>query len=312
LQELLAAVDSSLWESHRWYFLTTLVILVAQVVLIAALLVQRARRRHAEEATRASEATVRRGYERIRQLAGRLINAQESARAGIAQDLHDDVSQHLVYLSMSVAALKTTPGCVDDPELQRALTDLEQDTRCVLDSIRRLSHELHPTTLRVLGLGPALQAHCVEVAKRHGVHVAFATASDFRYLNHDVALCLFRVAQESMRNGLVHGHAHQFTVTLSIADRNVCLDVTDNGSGFEYESARRRAAGLGLVTMEERVNVIGGDLHVVSEVGKGTTVHVRCPVDPPSIVAHRLSAGSGHDRRTQTPPVPDVVSAQSK
>ena len=272
----------TVWETYRWHILGTLGVLAAQVLLIATLLVQRARRRRAEGMLRKSEATLRSSYARIRQLAGRLINAQESARAGLAQDLHDDVCQHLVYLSMSVSALKASPGRIEADEAQRAFTELEQDTRCVLDSIRRLSHELHPSALRVLGLGPAVKSHCLEMEKRHGVQVTFSSNNDLRHLNPDVAVCLFRVAQESLRNGITHGHASQFTVTLASSDTHVELTVADNGSGFDLQAVRREGDGLGLVTIEERVNVIGGEVRISSAVGQGTAVHVRCPLEPQS------------------------------
>ena len=272
----------TLWETYRWHILGTLGVLTAQLLLIATLLAQHARRRRAEAMLRQSEATLRTSYERIRQLAGRLINAQESARAGLAQDLHDDVCQHLVYLSMSVSALKTTPGRLDSDDTQRAFTELEQDTECVLNSIRRLSHELHPSTLRVLGLGPALKSHCLEIEKRHDVQVAFTSNDDLRHLDTAVGVCLFRVAQESLRNGIAHGHASHFTVTLAASDTQIELTVADNGRGFDLETVRHRGIGLGVVTMEERVKVIGGDVQIVSDVGRGTTVGVRVPRHAPT------------------------------
>ena len=100
----------SVWETYRWYIVGTIVVVTAQLLLIAGLLRQRARRRHAEETILAREASLRTSYERIRQLAGRLINAQETARASLARDLHDDVCQRLATVSMGVDALRTSAG----------------------------------------------------------------------------------------------------------------------------------------------------------------------------------------------------------
>jgi signal transduction histidine kinase len=138
------------WESYRWYIVGTVIVVAAQLLLIVGLLTQSARRRRAEETIRAREATLRTSYERIRHLAGRLINAQEAARADIARDLHDDVCQRLVYVSMAVNSLKASSGRIQDEEAQEGLSELERDTLGVFDGIRRLSHELHPVSLRLL------------------------------------------------------------------------------------------------------------------------------------------------------------------
>ena len=280
------------WESYRWYIIGTLLVVAAQLVLIAGLQTQITRRRRAE-------ATLRTSYERIRHLAGRLINAQESARAGIAQDLHDDVCQRLVFVSMAVSGLKNASGDVQATGTQQAFSNLEQDTNGLFDRLRLLSHDLHPATLRVLGLTPALKAHCVEVEKRHDVHARFRTEGDLGRLHPDVALCLFRIAQESLRNGVVHGRARHLEVSLVRSGEQVELSITDDGAGFDLAAASRNGSGLGLVSMEERAHLVGADVHIVSEPGRGTTVRVRGPAEPPQAI--RLPASGEH---------PDVTPAE--
>ena len=267
------------WESNRQYIIGIIIVVAAQLLLIAGLLTQRARRRRAEEAIRASEATLRTSYERTRQLAGRIIHAQEAARAGIARDLHDDLCQQLVCVSMGVDSLKHSSGHLQDPKTQRALTDLERDMLRVFDGVRRLSHDLHPASLRLLGLGPALQAHCLEVEKRHDVRVSFTIEPDLEGLSPDVAVCLFRIAQESLRNGLNHGHARRFAVSIARSGDDVELTVRDDGRGFDLEAVRRNGRGLGLVSMEERAHAISGSVHVVTSPGQGTTIRARGRAD---------------------------------
>jgi signal transduction histidine kinase len=261
------------WESYRWYIIATLLVVAAQLALIVGLQKQIARRRGAE-------ATLRTSYERIRHLAGRLINAQESARAGIAQDLHDDVCQRLVFVAMAVSGLKNASGDIQATGTQQAFSSLEQDTNGLFDRLRLLSHDLHPATLRVLGLTPALKAHCVEVEKRHDVHVRFRPEGDLGRLHADVALCLFRIAQESLRNGVVHGRARHLEVSIARSGEHVELSITDDGTGFDLAAASRNGSGLGLVSMEERAHLVGADVHIVSELGRGTTVRVRGPAEP--------------------------------
>src|SRR5262249_22085033 len=164
----------------------------AQLLAITGLIVQRERRRRAEALVHAS-------YERIRQLAGRLINAQEAARADIARDLHDGVCQELAGVSIAVGTLKGSTGLIQDAQTQQALSKIQVETLSMFEGIRRLSHDLHPATLRLVGLATALQAHCAEVEKRHGVQVKFKMVGDVADLHPDVAVCFFRIAQESLR-----------------------------------------------------------------------------------------------------------------
>jgi signal transduction histidine kinase len=267
----------TLWETYRWYVIGIGLVIAAQLALIAALLAQRARRRRAEGAIRASEAELRTRHERIRQLAGRLISAQEATRAGIAQDLHDDVCQRLVYVNMAVASLKNSSGDIHSQQAQDAFRELERDTSAVFDGIRRLSHDLHPSSLRLLGLVPALQAHCAEVEKRHGVRITFRIESEPATLDPDVALCLFRIAQESLRNGISHGSAQAFLITLTSSDQQVTLVIEDDGVGFDLEAVRRSGRGLGVVSMGERAHLVGGMVEIISAAGQGTSVRVRVP-----------------------------------
>ena len=271
---------ATVWESYREYVEGTIIVVAAQLVLIAWLLTERASRRRAESAIRASEASLRTSYDRIRQMAGRLINAQEAARADIARDLHDDICQQLVYVSMGVSTLKNSAGTIQDTETQRAFAALERDTEGTFEGIRRLSHDLHPASLRILGLAPALKTHCAEVEKRHHVKVVFK-AGDIGPLHSDLAVCFFRIAQESLRNGVVHGQATRFDVSLTRVDDHLDMTVTDNGRGFDLDAVRQRASGgLGLVSMEERAHVVRGAVQIVTGIGRGTSIRVRAPLEP--------------------------------
>lgn len=276
------------WDEYRPYIVGTFVVVAAQLLLIAGLVTQRSRRLRAERTIGAREASLRTSYDRIRQLAGQLIHAQEAVRASIAQDLHDDVCQQLAAVSVTVDHLKTSSGRLEDVAAQRAFADLSHDTRSTLDGVRRLAHELHPATLRVLGLAPALKTHCTEFAKRHGVEVAFRAEGDFRHLHPDVAVCLFRIGQESLRNGLVHGDARWFAISLTRAGDDVEMTVSDNGRGFDLDAARRQGHGLGLVSMEERARLVDGDIHIITGPRLGTTIRVTAP-------ARTVTAGAPRD-----------------
>ena len=265
------------WESHRSYIIGTVVVVAAQLLLIAGLLTHRARCLRAEATIRAREATLRVSYERIRNLAGRLISAQEAARAQIARDLHDDVGQQLVGVSMAVSRLWRSSGRIQDPRAQQALATLRQQALGLVDTVRKLSHSLHPATLRLVGLVAALQSHCMEVETRYDVRVSFKADGDLDRIDADASLCLFRIGQEALRNGVVHGRARRLAVSLTSSGEHIELTVSDDGQGFDLEAARQAGTGLGLVSMEERAHTVGGEVHIATRLHGGTTVRVRVP-----------------------------------
>jgi signal transduction histidine kinase len=265
------------WESYRPYILGAAFVFVTQLALIAALLTQRTRRRNAELTIRKREATLLASYERTRNLAAQLINAQEGTRASIARELHDGVCQSLVGISMTLQKATGSTGKVQDADTQRLLSTIQDDMLDVHEEIRRVSHELHPASLELAGLAAALKAHCAEVAKRHAVRVTFKTSGDIGPLDPDVAVSLFRIAQESLRNGLEHGEASSLNVALARDGEHIELKVTDNGRGFDFDAVRGKNSGLGLVSIEERARLFGGEAKIMTQPGRGTAIRVRVP-----------------------------------
>jgi signal transduction histidine kinase len=265
------------WDAYREFIIAVAAVVLAQLLLIGALLAQRARRQEAETLVRTREATLRGSYLRIRQLTGRLITAQEAARADVARELHDDVCQQLVGVSIAVSTLKRANTSMQDPETQQLLASVQQAALGVVNGVRRLSHDLHPGSLRLVGLGPALMAHCREVEQRYDVQVSFERHGELGYVEPDVALCLFRIAQEALRNGAVHGVARRLTVSLSRPPASIELTVSDDGCGFDLRAIRNDSSGLGLISMEERAHLVGGVVQITSRPGHGTTVRACIP-----------------------------------
>ncbi len=285
----------TIWESYRLSIVVISMVIAAQLVLIAGLVTQRTRRRGAEEALSVNQATLRMSYDRIRHLAGRLINAQEAARASIARGLHDDVCQDLVALSLALCRLKDSSKRPQTARVQQELSRLQQWTMTLADNVRRLSHDLHPPTLGLLGLASAINGHCMEVRKRQRVDVHFIAAGELRDIDREVAVGLFRMAQEALRNGVVHGGARHLVVSLARSRGDVELTVTDDGAGFDPDAVRRSASGLGLVSMEERAYALGGDARITSAPGMGTTIYVRVPAGAataPEIPTHPESSST--------------------
>jgi signal transduction histidine kinase len=234
-------------------------------------------RKRVEEALREQGAMLRLSFERIQDLAGRLIVAQEAERKRIARDLHDDVNQQLAGLSIVLSGLKRRLATIDRTALEGSLTTLQQRTINLADSVRRLSHDLHPGVLQQLGLTAALESHCAEFQEQHGIDVIFFAADDVTAIDTDAALCLFRAAQETLRNVAKHAGANRVQVTLLRECDELTLTIVDDGSGFDEARVRRSGGGLGLVSIEERARLLHGTVRIASGVERGTVVRIAIP-----------------------------------
>jgi len=233
-------------------------------------------RRRAERTLRDAEAALRLSSERVHTLAGRLIAAQESERRRIAHDLHDDLSQKLALLSINLERLGASGGTEDVEDLSARVQQLSGEVGEIATSIHSLSHMLHPSRLETLGLVAALASVCRDLSTQHGLRIDFRHDSVPAVVSPDTALCLYRVVQEALHNIVKHSRARQASVRLSGRDGQLDLLVEDSGRGFDPQTAS--PVGLGLISMQERVNYLGGRLAVRSTPGVGTRISVSVPV----------------------------------
>ena len=210
----------------------------------------------------------------LRGLTGRLINAQEAERSRVARELHDDLSQSLALLSIQLGELDRENKEPDFIKMQ-VVRLTSQIQKLSLD-VHRISHELHPTKLEQLGLESALRGFCREVAGTYGIKVEFAAAGLSRSLPNNISLCLYRIAQESLQNIFKHSGARSAIVNIIGEDGEIRLTVSDNGSGFDPETARSKGS-LGLVSMSERIRSVDGTVTVESTIGAGTQIIARVP-----------------------------------
>jgi signal transduction histidine kinase len=210
----------------------------------------------------------------LEDLAGRLIHAQEEERKRIGRELHDHVGQMLGVLTIKIDQLRASGEIASGFIV--ALEDLRQGTSDISDDVRRLSHRLHSSTLDYLGLVPALQKLVSEFSERHGIPIAFAHASMPLSVPSEVALCLFRVAEESLTNIAKHSQARSANVHVAGAPDGIHLTVEDAGTGFDMTS-RGNKAGLGFVSMQERLRVLHGTIRVDSAPSLGTRIAAWVP-----------------------------------
>lgn len=228
----------------------------------------------AEEALRQKEASLREAYERFRSLAHRLILAQEAERKEIAHDLHDEVSQQVAALGIGLSLVETRLS--DQPNAQREVARLREMTSGLAETVRHVSHTLHPGVLKHAGLSAAIASHCEAVAAQYPFDVQFDARGIFSDVDGDIALCLYRAVQQALRNVAMHASASRSWVSLKRLGNRVELTITDNGRGFDTSTARSR--GLGLLSIEERVHLANGTFLVTSRLGGGSRMTVQVPV----------------------------------
>jgi PAS domain S-box-containing protein len=211
----------------------------------------------------------------LENVSGQLIEAQEKERTRIARDLHDDVCQRLALLSMELEQAKRNSN--GRASATKNLEEIRKHCSEIAGDVQSLSHQLHSSKLDFLGVVAAIRGFCKEFSKQHGVSVEFTDRNVPQRLPKDVSLCLFRVAQEALHNAVKYSGVNQFKVDLSAAPDEVQLQVTDAGVGFDPEETKKNR-GLGLVSMQERVNLVHGKFSVESAASTGTRIRAVVPL----------------------------------
>jgi PAS domain S-box-containing protein len=228
-----------------------------------------------------TEAT--RAHERNRDLAGRLIASQEVERRRLARELHDDLSQRAALLKIELDRLAGTiettmrlAGSIET-EIAASVKHIAQNAGALATDVNHFAHQLHPSRLQNVGLEKAIGSLCAEVVKQHHVAATFTHRSVPRSIDEDVSLCVYRVAQEALHNVVRHSSARQVSVALDgDSGGALTLRLVDDGVGFDPE--RAEGTGLGLVSMRERVTLLGGRLQIDSASGQGTRIVVAVPL----------------------------------
>lgn len=208
-------------------------------------------------------------------LAGRLIEAQEEERRRIAADLHDDVTQQLAALSMTVGELRHHRA-VDDPGWDTLSASVQQQIAALSAQLHSLARQLHPAILDDLGLTAALEAECQVRPGAQGPAASLRVSGPADRMGPHARLALYRAVQESLRNARRHAQATRIDVTLEVDTAGARLSVSDDGRGFDRRAPGWRP-GVGLAAMEERVRGLGGTVELDSAPGEGTTVLVTLP-----------------------------------
>jgi signal transduction histidine kinase len=220
-------------------------------------------------------AQVQEDRQQLQDLSRRLVEAQESERRSIAQELHDEAGQSLTSLMVGLSLLEREIEC-SERALGR-ITDLKQTAHEVMEGLHELAVNLRPASLDRVGLIPTLRQQAESFGRQHGVDVQFAVLGmEDERLPPQVETALYRVVQEALTNVARHAQASHVGVVLERRDDRVLAIIEDDGIGFDPDEVVRRDR-LGLFGMRERAEMLGGNLTIESSPGIGTTVFVEVP-----------------------------------
>jgi PAS domain S-box-containing protein len=211
----------------------------------------------------------------LRALAARLVTADEEQRRHIAYALHEDAAQRLAALRMEIEALLQKPQ-----ELSSQIKTLTKLADDVSVELRELSYSLHPPTLEHLGLDVALR-QLVENFARHWTQSANYASSDVSVdIPFPVGIAIYRITEEALRNVAAHAPGASVSVTLAGTSRGLELTIMDTGSGFVF-SKPRRPKSLEIISMQERVRLLGGRIRIRALVSQGTQISIVIPLSKP-------------------------------
>ena len=224
-------------------------------------------------------------YEELKQkeslrgeLLKKVIGAQEEERRRIARELHDETSQALTALTMGLEAVNLGPR-LSKEELQHKLSHLKGVAVQTLDEVHNLIYDLRPSVLDDLGLVAGLEWYAENRLHPLGVAVHVEISGQDRRLPPEVETALFRIGQEAISNVARHAEAANLYLTIDFDEDVVSLEVEDDGKGFQAAAPAPATAGWGLLGIRERTALLAGELDVASEVGRGTRLTVRVPLE---------------------------------
>jgi signal transduction histidine kinase len=258
---LVVGRELTLWERNRETMIAALLVIASLSILAAYLAINQKQLRTTKNA--------------LLRLSGQLINAQEKERSRLASELHDDFSQRMALLSLNLetAAEKIDESPAQAREQLHLLVNAASEIGADLHSI---SHRLHSSTLESLGLVAGIRSLCKEFRTQQGIEVDFQQSEIPRALPKDVALCLFRVVQEGLRNVKKHSNAKRAYVDLEVTGDKLHLSIRDEGCGLDLKKSRD-GEGLGIQSMAERCRLLGGHFTIHSELNRGTRIEALVP-----------------------------------
>jgi len=226
------------------------------------------------EDRRRAEKNLEEANRQLKLLSRRRVKVQEEERRHLARELHDQIGQALTAAKINLQAALEEPDHAKSKRIHETTAILER----LLGQVRQISLNLRPSTLDDLGLVPALRSLLDEQGRLASVAVRFSAKNMPENLDPEIQTTCFRIAQEAITNAVRHARSTQIRVDLSHENGNLRLQIRDNGTGFDAESAQAQTIGLGLLGMKERAALVGGRTRIMASRGDGATVDVTLPL----------------------------------
>jgi len=234
-------------------------------------------RKQAEMEVQETATALRENQRRLQDFSSQLIAAREEESERLARELHDAFGQKLALLNLRASEIEEIlPG---QPALAaEKLRSCRKQIGLLAQEIQEFSRKLHPSTLRELGVEVALRSECDQYAQRTGTVINFSAENIPEAVPEDTGLCLYRVTQESLQNIWKHAESNTANVTLKATPDAIELIVEDFGRGFDLDAVRGKG-GLGLISMQERVRLVGGSFMIKTQSGSSSTrIEARIPL----------------------------------
>lgn len=225
------------------------------------------------------EQELRTSRQRLESLSRQLITTQEAERRHLARELHDEFGQMLTAMKMNLRAVQRSAHAISPAQLNETISTIDQATV----QVRNLALNMRPPHLDTLGLVATLHWYLKSQAELAGFHEKLTVDPPEIQISSELATVCFRITQEAVTNAVRHAYPKEIEIELRKYDSELHLVIRDDGKGFDVTAARLRASkgsSLGLISMQERANLTGGQMEIESIPGQGTTIHARFPLLP--------------------------------
>lgn len=248
--------------------------------IVSALCVFRdfTKRRMMEDQLKKLISTLKDQQKSLSRLSKELIRVQEDERKRISRDLHDVIGQRLTAVSLNLEAVKS--GSFTEQELGKKIEDSSNLVQNTIKDVQEFSFSLRPMILDDLGLIPAMQIYAKNYSTRTGIKVVIKGEKFLDGIDSDIKIVLYRVFQEGLTNVAKHAKAKNVYISFTTESNGIKMFIVDNGIGMKKSRKRKgKKEGLGLLSIEERLNIIGGSIDINSDYKKGTKLIITTPYE---------------------------------
>jgi signal transduction histidine kinase/ABC-type uncharacterized transport system substrate-binding protein len=259
------------WDIYKWHIIAFASFAILETLLIIALATSLRKRRQAEAALLQNQMD-------LRNLTGRLISSQEELLRRISREIHDDLTQRLALVAIEAGKLELQLRDAPLSAGMNEVVEIKNQLIGVANDFHALSRQIHPSILDDLGLVKAMESECSIFSKRRDISVHFEATKVPDAVPKDIALCLYRVLQEGLRNIAKHANVKVAFVALHFDGLNISLSIKDEGTGFMV-AGRSEIHGVGIASMRERVQYVKGEFAISSEPGEGTAIEAIVPLE---------------------------------